>query len=182
MLFCMASLLSLGARADIVGGIDVPKKIGAFELQKLIDNETEKPGLGKTLVFYHPEVVATAYVYNAGLTSIPNSIDAQVVLKQFNQARGDVLKLYPTAKLTYAHLIEEVQGYRVLHADFIIPDSTSNRSAIKNSELYLTTCRGNFVKIRTTYYDGESGAKRDQIKAEFIEAFFKLLRPLVRNG
>ncbi len=160
----------------MVGGINVPKKLGAFELQKVIDNESEKPGLGKTLIFYNPEAVATAYVYNMGLASIPDSIDAPVVLNHFNQVRDDVLKVYPTAKLTYSHLIEAVQGHQVIHADFLIPDSTYSRSAIKNSELYITTCRGNFIKIRTTYYNGESGPKREVIKAQFIEEFFKLLK------
>jgi hypothetical protein len=175
MLCCGLALLWSPVRADVVGGIDFPPKLAGFELRSVTDNEKTNPGLGVTLLYNIPGVKASVYVYNHAQRNIPPGIDSLILRNEFVKASGDVLKFNTGARVLKSEDQMKIGAIPVLHSSFRIETQGQQDRQHLLSELYLTTHKGNFIKVRATYSETDRPELGEFIQRQFIEELCKLL-------
>lgn len=77
--------VSLGDRF----GVSLPWQLGWFHFDRLIDNETDNPGLGMSVAYSAPEAKLMIYAYDKEQSQTIIDQPDESVLKEFNQATKD---------------------------------------------------------------------------------------------
>jgi hypothetical protein len=132
------------------------------------DYEKEYPGLGVGIMYRTNTFKADVFLYDLGNPSIPSGAASQVITDQFEQARGDVYTLEKRG--IYKDIAVLIQKETVNMGDFPFLHSrmTFTQDDIKRvSHLYLAGYKGQFVKVRITYFFNNT-ADGEQSLAEFL--------------
>ena len=96
--------------------------------------------------------VATIYIYNAGITNIPNDVKNPIITQQREREVVGIIKYYQKKGKSVQHTIENAtlkipgnnKNIQVLFDAFIV------RTPAIYTELWLWPARGNIFKIRMT--------------------------------
>lgn len=123
-----------------------------FVRTKTTDNEAQDPGLGYSAAYDgSSRGQATIYVYNRGMTGIPDGPMSSTVRQEFESAITSVSEM-EEALGARVELVDKYgtgtpeTGPEFLCAEFVLRDAT----ATQRSFLYVTAAVGNFVKLRVT--------------------------------
>jgi hypothetical protein len=134
-------------------GFDLPKQVIGFARGRITDNEPHQPGLGYTIAYHGPSgEQATVYVYDLGISGIPDGPLNAAVRAAFDQATTAAMAAAGLLDMT-VELVDRYgtgnlnDGAQYLCAEFMIQ---TNSGTHKRSYLYLTGYKGKFVKIRAT--------------------------------
>lgn len=112
-----------------------------------------------------PAITVTLYQYSAGLDSIPDDVESNVVKKEMegmqdgiNQAKR--LGYYDEVVKKEAKTVQ-LDGSKVkaLWCRFAI----ESRGEKTNSQCFMTTCKNRFIKIRITYAENDSEAAEKKL-------------------
>lgn len=169
----LLNTLSGQVLANVVGGVDFPKSLSGFELRSVIDNEKANPGLGYTLLYNAPGVKVSVFVYDDSQRGLPEGVDAPVVRKEFAKARGNVQQVYPDAQILVREERFVVGGVPLLHSAFQYSEMKPGVRETMLSHLYLTSRKGNFVKVRATYSANDELGHH--IHVQFIEELCRVI-------
>jgi hypothetical protein len=120
---------------------NLPYELGWLHYDGSIDNEHQNPGLGQSIAYGAPGTKATIYLYNRQLRNIPSSIDAELVIREFETAQRVLQELHPAAVPLAPAFISKVLHIRAYRVDGDV------------SLVALGVCRGKFVKVRLTHVD-----------------------------
>ena len=178
----IALLIALGLGAALARepltfhGLDFPDEIAGFVRGQHRDYETTNPGLGYSVAYRREGWTATVYVYDLGLRSIPDDPRSRVSMRNFEQAKEDVLAAqrqgaYRSAELKRDFLLPETGAPRLQCASFTLVRRDNNEY---DSYLCVTAWRGSFVKLRLT---GERHESNDAAAGRFMAAWMRLLWP-----
>lgn len=139
---------------------NLPYELGWLHYDGSVDNEPHNPGLGQSVAYGAPGTKVTIYVYDKQQTNIPSSIEAEPVIREFENAQSDLLKAHPAA----TPLAPAFSG-KALHIRPFEVDGDVSLVA-------LGVCRGKFVKARLTHVD-------DPILREVAKQFFSEMNALL---
>ena len=167
--FACIALVSLSAVAADVYGIYFPNNLAGFTLGSVINNETDTPGQGYSLLYDHPGVKASVFVYNLGIKNIPNGDDSKIVHDAFERAISDVKSVHPDAQNLDATPQLSIHGISLLHAAFQYKAVETGWHDVVFSHVYMTAQNGNFILVRTTYSATDQSARGLRVEARFIE-------------
>jgi hypothetical protein len=177
-LICLFTIFITSASADTPDffGLRFPDTVAGFTRGKVTDFEKDHPGLGYGVKYSDKGWAIDIFIYDDGIANIPDSLSAETVVAQFNQAQNDIIEQRRKRNENV-----DING----RFDIAGPDSkarficgayliaTSDRQQL-DSFLCLTTWHGKFVKYRlsTRSADGTTAvAKR------FVSAWITALRP-----
>ena len=126
----------------------LPPQIGGLPYKDA--KRFKDPALGVALTYQHEKTTLTIFIYNGGVGDIPIGVDTVVALKQFEQAKADVLasRAWTTIRLVSdgAVLLGSKSNLKAYLALF----EGSAGDARYDTILYLTTGRNTFYKARLT--------------------------------
>jgi hypothetical protein len=110
------------------------------------DYEPTHPGLGFSAGYRHRGAISTVYIYDACLTAIPDDIRADVVTRQFEQAKGDIRQAQPAgatmdSKVTFT-LEDAGKRPRLMCEGFVLKPSSAD--APRDSYLCLGVGKESF--------------------------------------
>ena len=161
-------------------GITFPRLMGGLRRGEVTDYEKKQKGLGIGIRYYDAEnqIKADVYIYNLGLTAIPDGIESRELVGVFEQARREVHDMEKSGSYqSVKKLSEDVASFghfasapRALRAYFSFTQDGTDRF----SHIYLTAYKNLFLKIRFTY-PKEQKANSEKFLAEFLEEMGKLL-------
>jgi hypothetical protein len=133
--------------------------------------------LGHGVEYVRPGWKINVYIYDLRLPSIPDDVQSEVVKKQFEQAKGDILEAQKTG--IYAN-VDVKSTYIIADADhrsrFLCATLTYVHKQMGNADsvLCVTAWNNKFVKFRLT----SQGHKGSETEAkDFVEAWIKVLWP-----
>lgn len=146
-------------------GFDFPAVIWIYERDddSFQDYEARARGYGYSCAYYIPEIhsrTMTAYIYDRGLSSIPDGIDNAIARREFEQS---IFEAFSNSAY-YDDLVmtdDGVCGYDncpkffYAAATFIDVDSGDPRASL----VAVSTWRGKFIKIRITRTPGGDAVK-----------------------
>jgi hypothetical protein len=174
-LFIVFLAVALNARADAYRhpqtGILFPEAVGAVKLIDVKDYEKEYPGLGVGIMYRTNTFKVDVFVYDMGKPSIPAGITSPAIAEQFEQARGDVYELEKRGVYQDVVTLIPKETIQIRDFPFLHSKMTYTQDNIKRvSHLYLAGYKGQFVKVRITYFldDSANGEKS-------LDAFLNVL-------
>ena len=118
-------------------GVALPWQLGWFHFDRLIDNETDNPGLGVSVAYSAPEAKLMIYAYDKGQSQTIIDQPDESAQKEFNQAAQDFEVFYTNDQAFREH---EHKGVRF---------KTYNENNVF-SVLLLAPFRDFFFKLRLT--------------------------------
>ena len=146
--------------------IELPNNIAGFECIEVYDYEKTNAGLGFGLEYDIAGCKATVYIYDQQ-NIVPNNLDDELVVKEFNQALSDIFSF--NEKVELETVIEpqklDTQGIGFLFAGYRYVDMDGE---IVNSLLFLTALLGSFVKVRLTFSAVNQPELGDTIQSNFM--------------
>ena len=129
--------------------IELPNNIAGFECLEVCDYEKTNAGLGFGIEYNIAGCKATIYIYDKQ-NIIPNDLDDELVVNEFNQALSDIFSF--NEKVELETVIEpqklDTKGIGFLFAGYRYADMDGE---IVNSLIFLTALLGSFVKVRLTF-------------------------------
>jgi hypothetical protein len=137
-------------------GIVFPDELAGFQRTEASDMESKQRGLGFSYTYRSPDnVVATVYVYTAGVANIPADPAGPIVhqlrehtikeIFQYAERFGETPR--PSMKATVKVKTEKGE-VPVLFDGFTV---NSPQSGTRSTYLWLWAARGHFLKIRLTH-------------------------------
>ncbi len=126
----------------------VPIQIGG--LQYKTAKKFDDPVLGVSLSYQGNDSTLNIFIYDGGVGDIPNGIDTVIALKQFEQAKSDVLA---SKAWTEVHFVSDgtvLLGSRANLKSYLAFFDASVGDKAYYSILYLTAGRNRFYKARLT--------------------------------
>ena len=139
------------AEDPVIGGIRLGMRYSGFVRGKVTDNESKNPGLGVTVAYHGGDQgESTIFIYDRGLSEIPNGATSELLRREFERAKQDVLARGEQIPGGRINIVDQYgTGTRgrepeFLCAEFILSDPNGSRRTF----LYLTGANGRFVKIR----------------------------------
>lgn len=159
----------------------LPEKLGSFKRTKIIDNETENPGLGTSIYYNRLGIKATINIYNMKEKFITDGINSPFLKNIFLKTLNDIkkvaelgyYKLISDIKTTSTFLNNQTSKIPVLKAEFTLQSNNNDDSSI----LFLTAINNNFFKIRVTY-----SISNEDIAPSIIEKFLNEVSNLIENS
>ncbi|MBK7047191.1 MAG: hypothetical protein IPH48_11940 [bacterium] len=141
----------------------------------------DDPAYGVSITYAGDHGRATLYIYDAGMDAIPEDVDAPVVREAFDSACESVKAgvgygLFKRADLKSRDELEVTAVWRrlrLLHAEFEIETKASGGqpSQVQSSHVFLTSHRGEFLKVRLTCLPGEGATRLVEAIAKDLAAF-----------
>ena len=156
---------------DKYSGIPIPESLSKFKRTKIIDNESNTPGLGTTVYYSTPGLKATLYIYNLKKKTIADGVSS-FIRGHFSRAKGDVeraanLGYYElTSKISSrsSYLIPESKKVPVLLADFTYQSNGQEHS----SYLYMTGHKNQIIKLRSSHLKADQTLGKSNSAKFFI--------------
>ena len=152
-------------------GICLPDRLAGLLKLSFNNYEEKRAGLGVSVGYGAPDVTATIYLYNMGMKSIPEGIDASDFRTHFDQVVAEVIGAgqngpYRDVKILSvekALLDPGKDGPSALSATFTYVVLHSGKEVL--SKLYLMGYKNHFLKIRFTGHmerriEGEKALER----------------------
>lgn len=181
---CLISVFSLVIFVSQVGyaeidkhsGMTIPSMLGGLTKSRLIDNESEHPGLGISVYYGAPRIKATVYIYTLGNQHIPDGIQSQAILDAFEAAKAEIEQVSQmgfyklTSPITASPAIRGIIAsdkarLTALMAVFTYEDQGQEY----DSELYMFGSNNQIVKLRISYLVSDR-EKLFQLYNGFFEA------------
>lgn len=155
-------------------GIPAPQQIGPFKQGRVQDYTQENPELGVGVEYSAPGHKATVYIYNGGLTSIPEGPETELIRSVVSQARRDISLMvergiYRSAAHDSDFSFQHAKRTSFLCSKFSLVDD----SGTGPSFLCATGFRNHIVKIRLTGSEQATQAGIDETRV--IELFLSRL-------
>lgn len=170
VLLCSVMLAGTAGAVEHDDAIDVtfPDKLGGLTLQ---GRQTfGQKALGASYGYQNDwgSLRVGVYVYNGGLSRIPDNLDAAVVRRHFEQVIGEAKALQTMGKVRAVELTDPAPqvtelpgcGPQFVHQGFTM-DMGEDRQV--KSATWLTVVHDNFVKLRVSY---RSNAPEEAAHAE----------------
>ncbi len=164
------------AKAD---EISAPETLAG--LNRTDSKRFDDPAYGVSITYAGDHGRATLYIYDAGMDAIPEDVDAPVVREAFDSACESVKAgvgygLFKRADLKSRDELEVTAVWRrlrLLHAEFEIETKASGGqpSQVQSSHVFLTSHRGEFLKVRLTCLPGEGATRLVEAIAKDLAAF-----------
>lgn len=87
-------------------GVRLPWQVGWFHFDRLIDNETDNPGLGMSVAYSAPEAKLMIFAYDKGQSQAIIAQPDESAVEEFNQSTRDFEVMHPNAEILreYDHL------------------------------------------------------------------------------
>jgi len=161
-------------------GISLPEVMGGLSRESICNYELTKAGLGISVNYQaDSRMNATVYIYDSGISNIPDDLDSKIVKDQFNQVIQEIFMAYEkgvyeaVVKLTEGkmYLANSAESLEVLSALLMI----STRKKRRFSHIYLSVFNNHFLKIRYSY-DESVEAEGIKTLRLFSDEVDKLLR------
>ncbi len=155
LLLGLTSLAQAESQTHPASGMVFPDNIGAFQRISVKHFEPQNPGLGSAYGYRSGVgTTATVYVYTAGLSNIPPTVDHPVMAKLREQTIGEIKQFAQSKGTSVNHTltgtipikIDNGKDVRVLFDgfDLLYPDGKVD------TQVWLWTARGHIMKIRMT--------------------------------
>jgi hypothetical protein len=127
----------------------VPESLHVFKLQKTTDFDEKQRGLGRSFTFSmagSEGVSISIYIYDKGLSRIPEGASSNQLLAEFQQAKIDISRSRTRALQIGEDQEIAIRDLQYRFAAFSIPQQTD-----PNISFLFMTARGNlFIKIRSS--------------------------------
>lgn len=144
-------------------GLILPFEIGWLHFRYFTNYEEKEPGLGFSASYSAPKIEATLYVYDNGLSKIPDDLEDPLVQEEFEKTNAVVAARLPEAEAW--------------------PDDTTDRKLMriyrvdpegfKVTCVALTTSNNHFIKVRISW---DRDYDLDAISMTFIDIVLNTLR------
>jgi hypothetical protein len=135
-------------------GLVFPDPVNALKLVRATDYEPLYAGLGTGISYRTDTMRADIFLYDLTQGPIPDGVSSQVVSKEFDQALQDIYSLETQGTYRNVSVVVKKQvtpiGDRLKFFHGVLAYEQNNIKLI--SHLYLTGCRGLFMKLRITYF------------------------------
>jgi len=165
------------AEAPVYYGLSFPDSVAGFPRGDVKDFEKDHPGLGYGVKYNKDNTwIVDVFIYDDDLKDLPDSLSADVVVKQFEQARGDIY----TSQKNNNGTVQDKGRFAITGPDkkprfscgaYLI--ETSNHKKI-DSFLCLTVWHGKFVKYRLSTL---SKSDSTDVTKRFVGGWAKILWP-----
>ncbi len=134
-------------------GLLFPDPVNTLKLVRATDYEPLYAGLGTGISYRTDTMRADIFLYDLTQGPIPDGVSSQVVSKEFDQALQDIYSLetqgtYRNVSIVVRKEIVPVGDLKFFHG--LLTYEQNNIKLI--SHLYLTGCRGLFMKLRVTCF------------------------------
>jgi hypothetical protein len=80
-------------------GVRLPWQLGWFHFDRLIDNETDNPGLGMSVSYSAPEAKLMVFAYDKGQSQAIIAQPDESAAEEFNQSTRDFEVMHPNAEI-----------------------------------------------------------------------------------
>lgn len=135
-------------------GLVFPDPVNTLKLVRATDYEPLYAGLGTGISYRTETMRADIFLYDLTQGPIPDGISSQVVSKEFDQALQDIYSLetqgtYRNVSVVVKKEVARV-GDRLTFFHGVLTYEQNNIKLI--SHVYLTGCRGLFMKLRITCF------------------------------
>lgn len=154
-----------------------PNKLSGVDLRNVINNEVDSPGLGVSAIYAAPGINISIYIYNKQIDSIPDDLNSEVVWDEFQEAGLDIYRAHPGLDSLIPAEVVTLSGVDCLHGFYAFSDPEVGRVY---SHLLLSSMRGEFLKFRMSYLDGEYSEVCFKSCMYFAGEFYKFMRASVR--
>ena len=161
-----------------------PSTVAGLPLVETIDYEAKgHAGLGYSISYgSRDSLFVTVYVYDMGLSGIPDGADSPPTQEQLRKAMGDIFQAermgayQNVSKVRDTEVViggpEASKGLRAAGAIFHL----EVRGEPKTSHVYASGYRGSFVKLRCTYaHEPASEAQSEEALKRFFVALWPVL-------
>ncbi len=129
-----------------------PSGISGMDLTEITDFEKRRSGLGVGLSYRADDMRADIYIYDMGMTDIPDGISSGLAEMSLKWSAMEIEE--QGRRRIYASL-KELDGPRVMKlksSEFLCKRYSFIEAGLQKESFLLLTCRGgNFIKIRLTY-------------------------------
>jgi hypothetical protein len=150
-----------------VSGLAFPFEIGWLVFDGATNYEPHAPGLGYSVCYKAPGITATLYVYDRGMTTIPDDVAESAVQDEFERAAGEIATAQPDLHVAWA---DHPKNPDCLERYYRVGDDWRRASL-----LWLTTTRRRFLKARVTW-------DRDQFIDRAAQNFVSTILANTRNS
>ncbi|MES2036252.1 MAG: hypothetical protein V4495_00320 [Pseudomonadota bacterium] len=176
LFFCVGSV-SAGVHNDAIN-ISFPDQLAGFRFAETSTFPLKE--LGDYIAYRRSDpILASIYIYTAGISSIPASIDAPVVKQHFSKIIAEAKGMEASGQARSVNLTTGFQQnthYFSCGPQFIWREfEFENSVGMNTSYTYLTTLKNNFVKLRITHRKGDAQARSE------VETFVSEIRKLLGN-
>lgn len=177
LLLCGVGSVSAGVHNDAIN-VSFPDQLAGLRFAET----TTFPGkeLGVYIAYRRSDaILASIYIYTAGISPIPANIDAAVVQQHFSKIIAEAKGLEASGQARYVNLntgTQQSTHYSGCGPQFIWrPFEFENNAGVHTSYTYLTTVKNNFVKLRISHYIDDTRAQKE------VEGFVGEIRKLLGN-
>jgi hypothetical protein len=153
-------------------GLTFPEMVEDAVYYGSTDNEATAPGYGYSVAYFRPGWQMTVYIYDLGLSDIPNDVDAGPMRQEFESAKEDVLLSGHKEIELKREYVASLGGPRFLCASYILKSASDSVGV--ESLLSITTFKNKFVKFRVSGVRSEMSEVEAQ---EFVAAWTPVLWP-----
>ena len=155
--------------------LDLPATLAGFQKGIFTDFEPEHPGLGYRINYRRDGWSGDIYVYDLRLQGIPSDPRSNVMVSQFEQAKGDVLAMQANgsyANVSFGREFDVAGAPRQPKFRCVAISLDRKDGGALDSYLCLGGNRGKFVKVRlsTPKRDGNEAMAR-----QFVEQLAQAL-------
>jgi hypothetical protein len=162
-------------------GLVFPDPVNTLKLVRAHEYEPLYAGLGTGISYRTDTMRADVFLYDLTQGPIPDGVSSQAVSKEFDQALQDIYSLETQG--TYRKVSVIVKKEIVLVGDrlkFFHGVLTYEQNNIKLiSHLYLTGCRGLFMKLRVTYFK-DAKVREEPNLAAFLAMISDIMKTSVQ--
>ena len=170
VLFASLSSASAETYRNPATGLLFPDSMAGMKKVKV--TVFESPQLGVGIGYNLPGVSMTVFIYDLGMKSIPADINSPLFKGQFDQAIADIFQAERMGVLENvkrlpgdpATMMPGPSGRKALSASFTF----GLQGQEKNSKLFLTQYKNNWVKLRYTY-DRNVQNRGEEIFNQFLK-------------
>ncbi len=160
-------------------GLMFPDPVNTLKLVKATDYEPLYAGLGTGISYRTDTMRADIFLYDLTQGPIPDGVSSQIVSKEFDQALQDIYSLETQGTYRNVSIVVRKEIVSVGdHLKFLHGVLTYEQNNIKLiSHLYLTGCRGLFMKLRITCF------KDAKVREEpNLTAFLAMISDITRTS
>lgn len=177
LLFCCVGGVSAGVHNEAIN-IHFPDQLAGFKFAE--NSSFPVKELGDYIAYRRSDpILASIYIYTAGISPIPASIDSQVVQQHFSKIIAEAKGMEVSGQARAVNLTTGFQqnthyfscGPQFIRREF----EFENAAGTHTSYTYLTTMKNNFVKLRISHQKADAKARGA------VEAFIADVRKLLGN-
>lgn len=159
-------------------GLVFPDPVNTLKLVRATDYEPLYAGLGTGISYRTDTMRADIFLYDLMQGPIPDGISSQVVSREFDQALQDIYSLETQGTYRNVSVVVKKEatpvGGRLTFFHGVLTYEQNNIKLI--SHIYLTGCRGLFMKLRITYFK-DAKVREEPNLAAFLAMISDITKP-----